>query len=85
MKEKEQKRHWTLVVQLKEVIPPDVIRNSSGYPEKGPMGATMMSERQVIDRLSFSVAADDEVEAFSKAMNILEVSRPAVPDAAPQG
>lgn len=74
-------KHWTVVVQVKEVTPATPIRDGGGHPVKVPSGVgsaiVAMTERSVLDRLSLTVAAETEADAYRKAIALLEVNRPA--------
>lgn len=68
--------HWTAVIQIKEVIPPAPVVNDRGYPVKATGGGDMMSQRSVLDRLSLTVTADTEEEAYRKIQRMLEANMP---------
>jgi hypothetical protein len=73
-------KHWTIVLQVKEVTEADVVRDSSGYPVKTTGvggGGFQKTDRQVLDRLSIVVSAGNEAEAYKKAIALLEVNAPA--------
>lgn len=73
-------KHWTVTVQVHEITPPEPIREGNGYASKVNLGggktAVVMTERQVAERFHIVVRADDEPEAYRKAIALLEVNRP---------
>lgn len=72
--------HWTVNIQVHEVIPPQMIRDGNGYATKVQNGPgkqdVVMTERQVRETFSTTVRADNESEAYRKAMALMEVNRP---------
>jgi len=72
--------HWTVSIQVAEVIPPQPMRDGNGYALKvgsGHQQTVVLSERQVLERFQTVVRADDEEEAYRKAMRLLRVNAPA--------
>jgi len=74
-------KHWTMVIEMIEVTPPEPIREGNGYASKvnTGQGTTMvaMTDRQKMERLRLVVSADTEEEAYRKVIALLEVNRPA--------
>lgn len=73
-------KHWTITIQVHEVTPPEPIREGNGYTTKVNLGGGLTSvavtPRDVAERFNVTVRADDETEAYSKALALLEVNRP---------
>lgn len=70
-------KHWTILIQVEEVIPKEVVRDGSGRPQLLSGGVNVATtERRVIERFKAVVAADSEPEAYRKAISLLEVNRP---------
>lgn len=76
-------KHWTVTIQVHEVIPPEPIREGNGYVAKVNVGQGMTmvatTDRQVVERFSTVVRAGTEAEAYRRALALLEVSRPESP------
>jgi hypothetical protein len=74
-------KHWTMVIQMKEVHESEPIRDGNHYAVKVPQGigtsVVAMTERRVLDRLALTVSAETEAEAYDRAIRLLEVNRPA--------
>lgn len=68
-------RHFTVVVEVKETIPPQPIEDSKGYTAKGLRGVTMLSERAVVDRLCLVVSVENQYDAIERAIVALQTQQ----------
>jgi hypothetical protein len=73
-------KHWTMMIEMIEVTPPEPIREGNGYAAKVNVGQGMTmvatTDRQKLERLRLVISADTEEEAYRKVIALLEVNRP---------
>lgn len=67
-------KHYTVVIQVKEVHESEPVKDPRGYPVKD-----MHTPRRVIDRFNLTISAETEVEAYARAIQLLKANEPAGP------
>ena len=64
-------KHYTVIIQVKEVHEPEAVKDPRGYPVKEG-GVVLSTTRRVVDLLNLTIAAPTEGEAYARSQRVFQ-------------
>lgn len=64
-------KHYTVVIQVKEVHEPETVKDPRGYPVREG-GTVVSTTRRVVDLFNLTIAAPTEGEAYARAQRVFQ-------------